>query len=109
MNLFFKKIIPVLLLWGFVLLNARISQLSAAVQWVAFFPIPELEAIGSRLRLAHDYLILFVLVLGMPLVLLFWLFLISLFTGRFGRRFRDDEPTLPFTQPQNHKEENPKE
>ncbi len=69
-----KKVLllMVLVVGIFIGFNQAIFQKTPWVSWVILFPIKVVEMISFSLQMPLDLLVLFTLIIGVPLNILFW-------------------------------------
>ncbi len=72
MNRFVRTIFPILVVVISLVVDRHLGTLPPFFALVLFLPLEALRWIGTALALPDDYLILLVLLLGVPLLLLYW-------------------------------------
>lgn len=76
-----RLILPIGVIAVFLMLDTRLSQSSSALRTVVLLPYVLLNVLVQRLSLPEDYHILVLLIVGSPLLAIYWFGIYFLLVG----------------------------
>lgn len=83
-NVIFIAVISVVFIYYF---GIKLGY-SAPLSWVIFLPLEFIRRIVDLINLKEDFKIIYLLLVGIPLLILYWFGCIKLFASLFGILFR---------------------